>query len=194
MDSNTTNHYNIPKSNNIKERNNKIADNIINNKTTSSDAEYHQQLQYHQQLYQYDCEFKYLSRANLYFVLFFYTMFGVWDWVVFAATLGVSAGIGVYHAVTGGKQKTTNEFLMGDRKIGLFPVAISILVSFQSAILILGVPAEIYTYGIQYYLFVIGFTIGGMLAVILFVPLFYPLKLTSMYEVGPSYFPLVTFR
>lgn len=73
---------------------------------------------------------------------------------------------------------------MGNRDLKIVPVAVSILVSFLSAILILGAPAEMYTKGTQYYLYVFGQMSAVVLATVLFVPLFYPLKLTSMYEVS----------
>ena len=43
--------------------------------------------------------------------------FHVVDYVVFLATIAVSLGIGVYFAVSGGKQKTNEEYLMGDRNM-----------------------------------------------------------------------------
>lgn len=106
------------------------------------------------------------------------------DWVVFAGLLLISACIGIYYALAGGKQRTTKEFLMGNRDLTIVPVAVSILVSFLSAILILGAPAEMYTKGTQYYLYLFGQMSAVVLATVLFVPLFYPLKLTSMYEVS----------
>lgn len=108
--------------------------------------------------------------------------FTVADWVVFAGLLLISACIGIYYALAGGKQRTTKEFLMGNRDLTIVPVAVSILVSFLSAILILGAPAEMYTKGTQYYLYLFGQMSAVVLATVLFVPLFYPLKLTSMYE------------
>lgn len=109
-------------------------------------------------------------------------MFSIADWAVFATILVISACIGVYHALSGGKQKTTKEFLMGNRQMSCLPVAVSILVSFQSAILILGAPAEMYTKGTQYYLYMFGQMWAVVMATVLFVPLFYPLKMTSMYQ------------
>jgi sodium-coupled monocarboxylate transporter 8/12 len=109
--------------------------------------------------------------------------FSVADWAVFAGLLIFSACIGVYYALVGGKQKTTKEFLMANHNLKILPVAISILVSFLSAILILGAPAEMYFKGTQYYLYVFGQMTAVVLATVLFVPLFYPLKLTSMYQV-----------
>ncbi|XP_060062514.1 sodium-coupled monocarboxylate transporter 1-like [Ylistrum balloti] len=108
-------------------------------------------------------------------------IFGVWDWVVFASVLVISVVIGAYHAFVGGK-KTSGELLMGSRNIGFVPAAISIIVSFQSAILFLGVPAEMYTQGTMYYISTIGYVGGGLMTSLIFVPLFYPLKLTSVYE------------
>lgn len=105
------------------------------------------------------------------------------DWVLFAGMLVISAGIGIFYACYGGRQKTTGEFLMGNRNMQLIPVAISILVSFMSAILILGTPAEMYNEGTQYYLYLIGMILAVSLAALLFVPLLYPLKLTSSFEV-----------
>ncbi|KAL5020353.1 hypothetical protein ScPMuIL_003245 [Solemya velum] len=104
------------------------------------------------------------------------------DWVLFAGMLVISAGIGIFYACYGGRQKTTGEFLMGNRNMQLIPVAISILVSFMSAILILGTPAEMYNEGTQYYLYLIGMILAVSLAALLFVPLLYPLKLTSSFE------------
>lgn len=95
--------------------------------------------------------------------------FTVADWVIFAGLLLISACIGIYYAVAGGKQKTTKEFLMGNRDLKIVPVAVSILVSFLSAILILGAPADMYTKGTQYYLYVFGQMSAVVLATVLFV-------------------------
>lgn len=110
--------------------------------------------------------------------------FDVWDWLLFGAMLAVSAGIGIFYACIGGRQKTTAEFLMGGRSLQLVPVAISILVSFMSAILILGTPAEMYTQGTQYFMYMFGIMLAIILASQLFVPLLYPLQLTSSFEVS----------
>lgn len=71
---------------------------------------------------------------------------------------------------------------MGNRNMQLFPITISIMASFISAILILGTPAEMYTAGTLYMFYIIGACIGCIVAAMWFVPLLYPLKLTSSYE------------
>ena len=97
--------------------------------------------------------------------------------------LVISAGIGIFYAFIGRRKTTTGDFLMGGRNMQLFPVAISILVSFMSAILILGTPAEMYTEGTLYFVYLFGMIISIILAAQMFVPLLYPLKLTSSFEV-----------
>ena len=52
------------------------------------------------------------------------------DYLVFAATLVISLGIGVYHSLAGGKQQTTDEYLLGDRQMRLIPVTMSMMVGF----------------------------------------------------------------
>ncbi|BFZ26140.1 hypothetical protein BsWGS_29179 [Bradybaena similaris] len=108
--------------------------------------------------------------------------FHAWDYVVFAAMLVISLAIGIYFAVQGGKQKTQGEYLMANRSMSIVPVAISILVSFMSAILILGTPAEMYMQGTEYFLATFGICLGIGLAVLFFVPLLFPLKVTSAFE------------
>jgi Na+/proline symporter len=111
--------------------------------------------------------------------------FEVWDWLLFGLMLGVSVTIGIVYAVRGRRQgTTTQEFLMGGRNLQMMPVAVSMLVSYMSAILILGTPAEMYTAGTQYFLYVFGLMAACLVAALLFVPLLYPLKLVSSYEVS----------
>ena len=109
--------------------------------------------------------------------------FTVWDYVVFGLVLAVSAGIGIYYACSGGRQKTTSEFLMADRQMSVFPVTLSLLASFMSAITLLGTPAEIYTFGTQYWMIWLGYCIMIPISVYIFIPVFYELKLTSVFEV-----------
>ena len=105
------------------------------------------------------------------------------DYVIFVVMLLGTLAIGVYHACTGGKQKTTSEYLTGDRNLSFFPVSVSLTASFFSSILMLGFPAEAYTNGGMYWLYAVGIAIGAILSATLFVPVFHPLKLTSVNEV-----------
>jgi sodium-coupled monocarboxylate transporter 8/12 len=53
----------------------------------------------------------------------------------------------------------------------------------MSAILILGTPAEMYTAGTEYFIYLFGIILAIIIAAQVFVPLLYPLKLTSSFEV-----------
>jgi len=104
------------------------------------------------------------------------------DYVVFSSMFLVSLGIGVYFALAGGRQKTTEEYYTGDRKMSVLPVTLSYTVSFLSTILILGYPAEIYSFGAYLVIGMLGFTVAPLLAAIIFVPVLYPLKFISINE------------
>ncbi|XP_013380727.1 sodium-coupled monocarboxylate transporter 1-like [Lingula anatina] len=108
--------------------------------------------------------------------------FGPVDYVVFAGTLVVSASIGIYQAFTGGRQRTTTEFLMANRQMGAIPAAMSLLASFMSAITLLGTPKEMYVYGTQYLWIAFGYLLVIPVAAHIFLPIFFRLKITSAYE------------
>jgi hypothetical protein len=111
------------------------------------------------------------------------------DYVVFAFSLVVSAAIGIYHGFRGKKQSSVGEFLMGDRKMSLLPVALSMQATFLSAIFLLGVPAEIYTFGTMYLSNCIGHAIAIPIIAHLFVPIFRRRRLMiSAHEVGYCYY------
>ena len=81
------------------------------------------------------------------------------DVMILGIFLLISIGIGIYHALTGGRQRTTAEFIMANRKLQVIPTVISMMVSFQSAIMILGTVAEMYRYILCFvYALVIGNT------------------------------------
>ncbi|XP_040508688.1 sodium-coupled monocarboxylate transporter 1 isoform X1, partial [Gallus gallus] len=108
--------------------------------------------------------------------------FSVWDYVVFAAMLLVSAVIGIYYAFAGGGQKTSKDFLMGGRSMTAVPVALSLTASFMSAVTVLGTPAEIYRYGAIFCIFAITYALVVLCSAEIFLPVFYRLGITSTYE------------
>src|SRR6218665_3123434 len=106
------------------------------------------------------------------------------DYLILAAFLLISVGIGVYHSLTGGRQRTTSEFIMANRSLKVLPTTISLLVSFQSAIVILGMTAEMYSYGSLYMaVMLVSFTLAIILTMQVAIPWLYPLKLVSINEV-----------
>uniref|UniRef100_A0A1I8JGQ3 Fibrinogen C-terminal domain-containing protein n=2 Tax=Macrostomum lignano TaxID=282301 RepID=A0A1I8JGQ3_9PLAT len=114
------------------------------------------------------------------------------DYVVLGVFLTASLAVGIVASFIGRRKGNADdgsagsdekeEFVMGGRKQQVIPVALSLLVSFNSAILILGGPAEIYFNGTMYVLSIFGEQIGCVLAALIFVPVFYQLRLTSSFE------------
>jgi len=117
--------------------------------------------------------------------------FSVWDYIAFAIILAIASVIGLYYGCTGKKQNSTTEFLMAGRSMSVLPVALSLLASFMSAILLLGTPAEIVIYGTQYWMICISYCIVIPLAAYIFIPVFYRLQVTSVFEVTKLY--ILTF-
>jgi len=105
------------------------------------------------------------------------------DYVIFAIILAIASFIGLYYGCTGNKQSSTNEFLLAGRSMSVLPVALSLLASFMSAILLLGGPAEIVVYGTQYWIICISYCFVIPIAAYVFIPIFYRLELTSVFEV-----------
>ncbi|CAG5126216.1 unnamed protein product [Candidula unifasciata] len=92
------------------------------------------------------------------------------DYIVLAVVLLVSLGIGVL------------EYLLGGRRMFMIPVALSIFATFTSGISLLGIPMDFYLYGEMSSLVSIGMAMGCIYALLLLVPLMYPLRLLSLYE------------
>uniref|UniRef100_A0A671WHC7 Solute carrier family 5 member 6 n=1 Tax=Sparus aurata TaxID=8175 RepID=A0A671WHC7_SPAAU len=109
-------------------------------------------------------------------------LFTVVDFVIFGVLLAASLGIGLYHALSGGRQRTTQEFLMADRSMKCLPVSLSLIASFQSAVAIIGVPAEIYTHGTQYWFIGCAYILGLLIPAHVFIPILYRLRLSSAYQ------------
>lgn len=108
--------------------------------------------------------------------------FTVVDYVIFAVLLAASMAIGLYYALSGGRQRTTQEFLMADRSMGCLPVSLSLIASFQSAVAIVGVPAEIYTHGTQYWFIGCAYILGLLIPAHVFIPVLYRLRISSAYQ------------
>jgi Na+/proline symporter len=72
---------------------------------------------------------------------------------------------------------------MAGRNMGTFPVAMSLIASFISAIALIGYPAEMYQFGSMYWLITLAFFLVMPATNYLYLPIFYRLQVTSAYEV-----------
>ncbi|BFG04117.1 putative sodium-dependent multivitamin transporter [Drosophila madeirensis] len=108
--------------------------------------------------------------------------FDAWDAAVLISILAISALIGIYYRYTGGKQKTTKEYLMADQSMTTFPVSFSLMASFMSAISLMGVSNESYQFGTMFCVINIAYWISTPIAAYIFLPVFYGMQTTSVYE------------
>lgn len=113
------------------------------------------------------------------------TTLSVVDYVLFALMLCISGAIGVYHVIRN-KNEEEQSFLLANQNISLIPIAISLFVTFLSAIGILGFTGEVYTFGFSYILLCLAYICVFFISTFLYIPVFYKLKVISTNEVGSS--------
>ncbi|XP_077999196.1 sodium-coupled monocarboxylate transporter 1-like, partial [Glandiceps talaboti] len=108
--------------------------------------------------------------------------FTIADYVILGCVLTISSGIGVYYAIVSRKRRSSKEFLLAGRNMGALPVATSLIVSFVSSITVIGTPAEIYLNGTMYSWYALNYVTSTVIAAHLYMPVFYNLDITSVYE------------
>ncbi|KAI8124518.1 Sodium-coupled monocarboxylate transporter 2 [Lucilia cuprina] len=108
--------------------------------------------------------------------------FGTIDYIVFVLMLCVSAGIGVYFGFFSKSSNTTDEYLMGSKKMKTIPIAISLIASQLSGIAIMSVPAESYSFGFTYIFLVLSIVPVVPILNYIIVPVFYNNNISNCYE------------
>lgn len=105
-----------------------------------------------------------------------------WDYLVVLAMMLISTGIGVFFAVRSRKGQTSNDYFLGSRNMSVIPVSLSLAATVMSAITYLGTPAEVYIYGPKIGLLCASRTVGSIVVMFALIPVFYRLKITTVYE------------
>lgn len=109
--------------------------------------------------------------------------FGITDYTVFAVMLLVSAGIGVYFGFFSNSENTTDEYLLGGKRMKTIPIAISLIASQLSGIAIMTIPAELYSFGLTYFFMVLSVVLVYPIMCWVIVPVFYNNNISNCYEV-----------
>ncbi|RUS84523.1 hypothetical protein EGW08_007692 [Elysia chlorotica] len=104
------------------------------------------------------------------------------DYVLFSAVLIVSAAIGLYNAWRDRRKRSLDDYLLAGRSMNPWPVGLSLLASFMSAITLLGTPAEMYNYTTVYFWIGVAYLLVIAGAAHIYIPVFYRLQVTSAYE------------
>lgn len=121
--------------------------------------------------------------------------FGWPDYVVFCLMLAICAVIGIYFCLqlrreskqlkSGDAEQAANSaasYLVGGRKMKIFPITMSLIASFISGITLLGTPTEVYLYGAQYMYIMGSLVLMGFCMYYIFLPVFHDLNLISTYK------------
>jgi Na+/proline symporter len=130
-----------------------------------------------------------------------------WDYVVLSLILFISISIGLYHGFkeklkkiwfifrrknkindetsveseTNNNGKTT-DYLIATSSMRTIPVAFSLLATYYSATSLLGFPAEIYQYGIQYWLAVFAQSLSPIIGAFVTLPFLANFNIISVFE------------
>ncbi|KAF5269996.1 hypothetical protein FQR65_LT05795 [Abscondita terminalis] len=110
------------------------------------------------------------------------TSFSWLDYTIFSLMLGLSIAIGIYFGFFGPKQDNKDMYLLGGKDMNVVPIATSLIASQISGISLLAIPADVYIYGSNYWWIVATMPVICIVSVLIYLPVFYKLQLTSMYE------------
>jgi len=105
------------------------------------------------------------------------------DYLVFAVSLGIPLGIGVFFFFHKRRQQSTESFLLGDRSLNVVAVGMSLIASILNGIFIIGLPAEVHYHGVEVTYIVIAAVIITVFGAHVFIPQYQRMKFTSAYEV-----------
>jgi SSS family transporter len=84
--------------------------------------------------------------------------------------------------IFGRRERNTNDFFLGERKIPSIVACLSFVATEISALTIVGVPATAYSENWEYLQFFIGSAAARIMVAFLFIPVFYKYNCTSIYE------------
>ena len=110
----------------------------------------------------------------------------IWDYVVFGVMLLLSSIIGIYYGWKN-KTKSAKDYLIAGGDMHWFPISLSLLATFFSAVGLMGIPSEVYTYGLTFLFHLIGFATTMIVAANVYAPIFYRTRITSANEVCYNY-------
>lgn len=107
---------------------------------------------------------------------------GAVDYVVFALMLAFSAAIGFFYAYKDRHDNNMDNYHRGRRNVNPFAATLSLSVTIISATSIIGLGAEVYTYGTMILWEVVGMLVATGIAAHVYLPIFYKMDKISVFE------------
>lgn len=105
------------------------------------------------------------------------------DYSFFVLLLLLSCAIGLYYGFFAKrKQNTTEQYMLGGKKMNIYAVSASLVASHVSATTLLGVPADIYAYGTQYWMIVIPVASVAVALLHIFLPVYHDMQVSSSFQ------------
>ncbi|MDN3203600.1 sodium:solute symporter [Algoriphagus sediminis] len=111
------------------------------------------------------------------------------DWIVLFGTLGLIAGYGVYKTYG---PKDFDSYLRGRNSMNWWTIGLSIMATQASAITFLSTPGQAYEDGMRFIQFYFGLPIAMIIISVVFIPMYYKLKVYTAYEYLEDRFDLKT--
>jgi SSS family transporter len=111
------------------------------------------------------------------------------DWVVLSSTLLAIVAYGVWK---GRRQRRLEQYLLADRQLQWYTVALSVMATQASAITFLSTPGQAYTDGMRFVQFYLGLPIAMVILSITAVPIYHRLRVFTAYEYLETRFGLPT--
>src|SRR5687768_11476860 len=101
------------------------------------------------------------------------------DWVVLIGTLAAIVAYGVWK---GRRQKRLEQYLLADRQLQWYTIALSVMATQASAITFLSTPGQAYVDGMRFVQFYLGLPIAMVILSVTAVPIYHRLKVYTAYE------------
>jgi len=111
------------------------------------------------------------------------------DWIVLFGTMLMIAAYGVYKTYG---QKSLDSYLRGQNSMNWWTIGLSIMATQASAITFLSTPGQAYEDGMRFIQFYFGLPIAMIIISIVFIPIYYKLKVYTAYEFLENRFDLKT--
>ncbi|HUP46808.1 MAG TPA: sodium:solute symporter [Thermoanaerobaculia bacterium] len=101
------------------------------------------------------------------------------DWIVLCVTLFTIVAYGVWK---GRRQKRLEGYLLADRELQWYTIALSIMATQASAITFLSTPGQAFTDGMRFVQFYLGLPVAMVILSVTAVPIYHRLKVYTAYE------------
>lgn len=111
------------------------------------------------------------------------------DWIVMLGTLLFIVAYGVWKTR---KNKNLESYLLGDKQMPWWTIGLSVMATQASAITFLSTPGQGYTDGMGFVQFYFGLPLAMVVIAVVFIPLYYRLKVYTAYEFLESRFGVNT--